>query len=144
MKKTKQENISEVNTYKATVNVDSRGDLIAFDFSNCPFIPQRIFTLKNIPQNTSRGGHAHYKTDQFLICAQGQVRVFLNDGHSNKDQVYTLQENDTLFIPRMIWDRQVYKTKKDVLIVLASTQYDPKDYINDLGEFQKIIREQNS
>lgn len=133
--------ISEKNLYRLSVNSESRGELISMDYANynnVPFEPRRMFVVKNVPEGMNRGGHAHYSGRQLLVCLKGKIKVYLNDGVSDTDEVHLLSENDTLYIPNLIWDRYIFKTKETVLMVLSSTEYDRSDYIDDFGKFQEI------
>ena len=38
------------------------------------------------------------------------------------------------YIDKMTWGEQKYITGKEILLVLCSTNYDPKDYIYNLEE----------
>lgn len=113
---------------------DERGGiLVPIEFKDLDFVPQRLFYVTDVPAGSERGDHAHYKTKQLLICVQGEITVRLHDG-KNLDYI-TLFENEYLYINTMIWDAQQFETGNDVLLVLCSTNYDEKDYINDINEF---------
>jgi UDP-2-acetamido-3-amino-2,3-dideoxy-glucuronate N-acetyltransferase len=116
---------------------DSRGDLLPLNFSNLPFTPKRIFMVTQVPKNVKRGDHAHYTTKQLLVCLKGVIEVELFDGVRSFES--TLEEGDSLYVPEMVWDSQVFKTGEDILMVLASTDYDPSDYITDMGKFKGIV-----
>ena len=116
---------------------DSRGDLLPLNFSNLPFTPKRIFMVTQVPKNVKRGDHAHYTTKQLLVCLKGVIDVELFDGVRSFKS--TLEEGDSLYVPEMVWDSQVFKTGEDILMVLASTDYDPSDYIIDMGKFKGIV-----
>mgnify|MGYP003638775825 FL=1 len=89
-----------------------------------------------------RGKHAHYKTEQVLICVHGKVEVLVNDGE--KEKKYLLESpQQALYIPEMIWDEQVYLTEDTVLLVLSNLKYDPNDYIHDFKKFKKIKHNEN-
>ena len=51
-----------------------------------------------------------------------------------------MEENESVFVDRMIWDSQTYETGEDIMLSLCSTEYDKADYIEDIKEFDKIIR----
>jgi UDP-2-acetamido-3-amino-2,3-dideoxy-glucuronate N-acetyltransferase len=116
---------------------DSRGDLLPLNFSNLPFTPKRIFMVTQVPKDVKRGDHAHYTTKQLLVCLKGVIEVELFDGVRSFES--TLEEGDSLYVPEMVWDSQVFKTGEDILMVLASTDYDPSDYITDMGKFKGIV-----
>lgn len=115
---------------------DPKGILCPIEFDTLPFGPKRIFYVINVPAGIERGNHAHHTTQQLLICLQGQIEVKLFDG--SHTQITTLNSSESIYVPAMIWDSQTFLTGNDVLLSLASTKYDPNDYINDRNEFIKL------
>ena len=115
---------------------DEKGNLIPLEFEGLPFIPKRIFYVIGVPKDTERGRHAHYNTEQLLICIKGKIRVKVHNGY--KWDELDMEEGETVFIDKMIWDSQVFLTGEDILLVLSSTNYDSKDYIDDWVEFLRI------
>ena len=124
--------IEKLKRYK-----DERGDLLPLNFSNLPFPPKRLFLVANVPKDERRGDHAHYTTKQFLICLRGEIDVELFDG--NNKSVHTIFEGEGVYVPEMVWDSQVFKSGDDLLLVLASTEYNESDYITNKTKFTKII-----
>lgn len=118
---------------------DEKGTLVPIEFSTLPFVPQRIFYVYNVPEGMVRGNHAHYKTQQFLICLKGEIVVTLNDG-IHDTEIFELQEGHSCFVDKMIWDSQIFMTGKDVLLVLSSTPYDKDDYIFNYFDFKNIVK----
>tara|TARA_R110000744_G_scaffold147499_1_gene260425 strand:+ start:150 stop:542 length:393 start_codon:yes stop_codon:yes gene_type:complete len=123
--------IEKLKRYK-----DDRGDLLPLDFSTLPFHPKRFFLVANVPKNERRGEHAHYSTKQFLICLRGEIEVELFDGKNTN--VHTIIEGEGIYIPEMTWDSQVFMTGDDLLIVLASTEYNKHDYISSKEKFIRL------
>lgn len=117
---------------------DERGWLLPFEFSKLPFIPKRIFFVSDVPQGMRRGEHAHFETQQYLICLAGRVRVGLHDGQSLEEK--EIVQGESVFINRMIWDYQDFLTGQDSIAVLCSTEYTPSDYIMNFEEFQHVTR----
>ena len=93
------------------------------------FRVKRLFYAYGFEPGELRGEHAHYTTNQLLICLQGKVHVELFDGKVIKK--YLLVENTALFVPKGIWDSELYITGKEILLVLSDTEYDRSDYIED-------------
>lgn len=115
--------------------VDLRGSLVAANFSSdLPFMPQRAFTVFNVPTKDVRGEHAHYKCKQFLICVVGSVSCVVDNGAARQE--FRLNRPDLgLYMPPMTWGTQYNYTSDAVMLVLASHEYDPADYIRDYDEF---------
>ena len=114
------------------------GTLIPFEFFNMPFEPKRIYMVTGIPKGAIRGEHAHHETQQILICAKGQIIVYLDNG--SKVDEFILNEGDFVFMDKLVWDYQKFMTDDDVMVVISSTHYDISDYITDKDEFYKIIK----
>jgi len=115
---------------------DDRGMLYPLNFSEIPFKPKRMFTVINVPKGVKRGNHAHYETEQFLICLRGEVEVDLYDGYEHTST--SLKPMQGLYVPKLIWDSQIFKTGDDLLLVLASTDYDREDYIESSSVFEAL------
>jgi len=121
---------------KLSVFRDERGDLVPIEFENLPFVPKRLFYVTNVPAGVERGGHAHYVTQQFLICIKGFIVVRLHDGRREREMVIT--PGKTVLIKPYIWDSQQFSSIDDVLLVLCNTNYNQADYITDFKEFLQI------
>jgi UDP-2-acetamido-3-amino-2,3-dideoxy-glucuronate N-acetyltransferase len=115
---------------------DDRGVLYPLNFDEIPFHPKRMFFVSEVPQGVKRGDHAHYETEQFLVCLQGEIEVLLYDGHEYTSTL--LKPMQGVYVPKLIWDSQIFKTGKDVLLVLASTDYDREDYIESPSVFKAL------
>ncbi len=115
---------------------ETRGDLGVIEFLDLPFIPQRVFYITNVPKGILRGHHAHINLLQYAVCLEGQITVYLNDGHSGQE--YILNPGQGILIDKMIWDYQEFMTGKDVMMVLCSQPYNRADYIENYEQFQRL------
>lgn len=114
------------------------GNLIPLHFSDLNFIPKRIFTVTDVPKNSIRGEHAHHETIQYLWCVKGKILVGLDNGNYVSEKI--LNPGHGIYIENLVWDYQKFLTGNDVMVVLASTLYNPDDYINDKSKFYDLIR----
>ena len=134
--------ISDIRIIENEIFLDDRGALCPVEFSKLPIDINRIFYVYGVNDRKVRGKHSHFKTNQILICLAGSCKVICKDGDSEIE--YTLSEpSKCLFIPRMIWDEQIYETDNTVLLVLSDTEYDKSDYIEDWDQYLKIKRGTN-
>jgi UDP-2-acetamido-3-amino-2,3-dideoxy-glucuronate N-acetyltransferase len=117
---------------------DIRGSLSVGQLQqDLPFVPARYFLVFDVPSQETRGEHAHKACHQFLLCVSGSVRVLADDG-VHRDE-FTLDSPDCgLHLPPMIWGTQYRYSADAVLLVFASQEYDPDDYIRDYGEFLSL------
>ena len=105
-----------------------------------PFEVKRMFYVFGVNSDKSRGQHAHYKTQQVLICLHGCVVCVCKDAYGHEIKVTLDYPTKGLFIPEMIWDEQVYTSPNSVLLSICSTEYNKDDYINSYSEFQSLVR----
>jgi dTDP-4-dehydrorhamnose 3,5-epimerase len=117
---------------------DDDGILVPIEFNEIvPFCVQRIFYVTGVPAGEERGNHAHYRTQQLLICIQGRIVVKLYNGKTHRR--FTLLPGQFVHVDRMIWDSQIFETGHDILLSLCSTNYDFNDYIIDKEEFRRLV-----
>ena len=105
-----------------------------------PFKIERVFYVFNVNTQSPRGCHAHYKTQQLLICLNGEVEVVCKDGFNEKRFLLDSSQQ-ALYLPTMIWDEQLYRSPSSILLSICSSKYDPKDYIHNYAEFQSLVGE---
>jgi len=117
---------------------DPDGVLVPIEFKELPFVPRRVFYVTGVPAGEERGGHAHYFTEQVLICISGKILVSIHDGIKKTDTLLT--ENQSIYVGRLEWDSQTFLTGNDILLSICSTSYNKKDYIEDFDEFIRLSR----
>ena len=124
---------------KLTSAEDLRGSLTAMEFaSDLPFIPQRLFTVFNVPTANVRGEHAHRTCHQLLVPFAGSLRVMIDDGTSRAD-VRLDDPGIGLHVPPLVWGTQYGHAPGTVLGVLASERYDSDEYIRSYEEFVEVV-----
>lgn len=130
--------IKDVKVFQLKEVIEAEGRLIPAELKQLlPSLEvKRVFFVDNVKDNELRGLHAHYETEQLLFCLKGQLKVVCKDG---KDifEVVLDKPNMCIYIPKMIWDEQVYLTKDTIMLSIANTEYNPKDYINSYETFMK-------
>ena len=133
--------LEDVKLINLKTFIDSEGSLVPIESGlSIPFKIKRIFYIFEVHDQKDRGEHSHYKTEQVLICLNGKVKVLCDDGKNRKEWVLD-KPNQALYIPNLIWDEQTYLTSGSVLLVLANTNYDPSDYIENYEEFKRLKNE---
>jgi dTDP-4-dehydrorhamnose 3,5-epimerase-like enzyme len=122
-------------------NADERGKLVVIEGNmTIPFEIKRVFYIYNNKSNLTRGKHAHYKTRQVLITLSGRCTVSL-DNLKRKEEVILDSPNKALVLEPNDWHEMFNFSEGCVLMVLASHNYDPEDYIHDYEVFQNIYKE---
>lgn len=101
---------------------------------NIPFEIKRIYYLYDVPEGEYRGGHAHYELEQYIVAVSGSFDVVLKDGINQKK--FTLNSpNSALHIVPGLWRELKNFSSSSVCLVLASNEYDDKDYIREYSEY---------
>jgi len=119
---------------------DDKGNLTFIEGNgHVPFSIKRVFYLYNIPDNVSRGGHAHKHLHQFVISAAGSFDMTVDDG-SERKTFHLDSSSYGLYIPPMIWDELENFAPGSLCLVLASDHFDEDDYIRDYNTFKKLAR----
>jgi dTDP-4-dehydrorhamnose 3,5-epimerase-like enzyme len=113
---------------------DDRGSLAAIELSDLPFAPRRVFAVYDVPDESTRGSHAHRTCAQVLICLAGSLCCVVDDGRA-RDEIRLERADIGLHVPPMIWATQWRYTADAVLLVLASHPYDADDYIRDYDTY---------
>ena len=104
---------------------------------NIPFDVKRLYYLYDIPGGESRGGHAHYDLEQFIIAASGSFEVILDDGE-NKKRVTLNSPDKALHIVPGLWRELDNFSSGSICLILASHKYDENDYIRDYPKFLNL------
>ncbi len=111
---------------------DPRGNLSFIEHGVrgvCPFEIERVYWIYDIPGGGERTGRALRHTTELIVPLSGSFDVELTDAEG-KTEVTTLQRSDSgILVPPMTWRRIINCSGNAVALVLASTPYDPSDYI---------------
>ncbi len=132
-----QTKVRGVTVHHLTHVKDLRGDLSVGQFDDdIPFPATRYFVVFDVPSEKTRGQHAHRECHQFLICLRGRVSVVADDGLVRQEFLLD-RPSLGLYLPPMIWGTQYKYSADALLLVFASHQYDPEDYIRDFDDFAR-------
>lgn len=107
---------------------DTRGSLLPFPFESMPFLPARAFAVTHVPAGMVRGGHAHRRGYQWLVCLNGSIEVLMRC-HGEEVTLLLDSERFGLLLGPGVWCQQKYLAEGSVLLAFASEPYDPASYI---------------
>lgn len=107
-------------------HTDKKGNLTVIE-KVIPFTINRIFYIYGVDDST-RGGHRHKTTTQAAICIQGSCRI-TNDNGSSAEEYILDRPSRCLILHPEDWHTMDQFSEDAILMVLASTEYDPEDYI---------------
>ena len=119
--------------------VDVRGNLTFLESGNdLPFECKRVFYIYNVPSDIERGGHAHLRTNQFLVAVAGTCSVTLQSDSCKK--TFRLDNpREGLLQQRMVWGTMHDFSRDCVLLVLASEIYSEDDYVHDYARWRELV-----
>ena len=120
---------------------DERGKLVAIEGNeSIPFEIKRVFYIYDSDSTVIRGQHANRESEFVLINVAGTSKVRITDG---EEEIFVNLDKPMMgvFIPKMVWKDMYDFSKDSVLLVLASTHYNGKEYIRDYDEYIKEIRD---
>jgi len=118
---------------------DERGKLVVIEGgSSIPFDIKRVFYIYGSDNDVIRGQHANKESEFVLINVAGTSKVRITD--TKEELIVELNKPMMgIYIPKMIWKDMYDFSSDSVLLVLASTHYDGKEYIRDYNEYCKEV-----
>ena len=118
--------------------LDERGNISFFEEEmHIPFKIKRTYWIYDVPGGEYRGSHALKKTEEFIVSLSGSFDVIVNDGIEEKK--YSLNRSYYgLYLPKMIWRRLENFSTNSLALIVASQEYDEKDYIRDFNQFLRF------
>lgn len=119
--------ISKVHTELGNISVLENG-------SNLPFDIKRIYYLYDVPGGETRGGHAHYKLEQYIIAASGSFDVIVDDG-KNRKRFFLNRPNIALHVVPGLWRELDNFSSGSICMVMASHKFEEEDYIRNYDNF---------
>jgi hypothetical protein len=72
------------------------------------------------------------------VCVKGTVAVIVDNGHSREEFLLD-RPNIGIYVPSKVWCVQYKYSTDAVLLVFASHEYDPADYVRDYEEFLSLV-----
>lgn len=107
-------------------HTEKRGNLTVVE-KEIPFDIKRFFYIYNVDDSV-RGGHRHKSTRQAAICIHGSCIVSNFNGREKEEFVLDHPQKCLILEPED-WHTMHNFTPDAVLLVMASTLFDPEDYI---------------
>ena len=119
---------------------DERGKLVVVEGGQTvPFDIKRIFYIYGSDATVARGEHANRESEFVLINVAGTSKVRITDG---KEELIVELNKPMMgvYIPKKIWKDMYDFSADSVLLVLASTHYDGKEYIRSYDQYLQMTR----
>ena len=127
----------EVNNF-----IDSRGNLDVVEISNeLNFHLKRMYYISNVPNEESRGGHAHKTLQQIFFAVAGSFTINVFDGESTYPILIEAHKCG-YYLADGLWRELTNFSPNAVCLVLASQHYNFDDYIFNKDEYTRWKKEQ--
>ena len=122
---------------------DERGKLVVIEGEeDIPFRIERCFYMYGTDSAKVRGNHANINSEFVLVNVAGKSKVMVTDG-TQKVIVELNKPMEGIYLPKMIWKEMYDFSEDSVLLVMASTHFDEKEYIRNYDEYLKIMENEN-
>ncbi len=118
--------------------LDHRGNLsVVEQRKDIPFDIRRAYWVYDVPGGEEREGHAYHVNQEFIVALSGSFDVITDDGTATT--TYPLNRSYYgLYVPAGTWRTLTNFSTNSLALVLASTPYDPDDYIYTHEDFIRI------
>lgn len=120
--------------------LDRRGNLsVIEEMKDIPFEIKRAYWVYDVPGGESRKGHAYHKSHELIVALSGSFDVVTDRGADA--QTFSLNRSYYgLYVPCGIWRQLTNFSTNSLALILASTPYDPDDYIYNRRDYLEIVK----
>lgn len=118
---------------------DPRGNLTFFeDYNQIPFKIERVFWTYDVPGGQTRGGHAYYKQNEFIIALSGSFDVVITRPDGEKETYSLNRSYYGIFLPAQTWRHLDNFSTNSLSLHASDMEYTPKDYIREFNEYKRL------
>ncbi len=118
--------------------LDRRGSLSFIEQGqHIPFDIARTYWVYDVPGGEKRGGHAYRQNQELIVALSGSFDVVLTNPQGGRQVWHMNRSYYGLYVPTMWWRELENFSTNSLALILASTPYDPADYIRDFDQFRK-------
>lgn len=118
--------------------LDRRGNLSFIEQGkHVPFRIARTYWVYDVPGGETRGGHAYRENQELIVALSGSFDVVLTNAAGERRVWHMNRSYYGLYVPSMWWREMENFSTNSLALVLASTPYNPEDYIRDFDQFRK-------
>ena len=121
--------------------LDQRGNLSFLQNEDqIPFKIQRAYWIYDVPGGEQSEGHAFKNLQEVIVALSGSFDVVLNDGKGER-KITLNRSYYGIYIPKLVWRHLENFSTNSLAFIVSDKGYDPRDYIKDFKEFQRIKSE---
>ena len=105
-----------------------------------PFEIRKVLFMSDIGTGDVRGNHAHFETEEILVCLRGACTVDLDDGLGRRESVRLDRRDRALLLFPHVWRVVREFAPGTELLAVAGHAYDERDYIRERARFEELAR----
>jgi dTDP-4-dehydrorhamnose 3,5-epimerase-like enzyme len=130
---------SNINIINFPKILDRRGNLSFIEGANhIPFKINRTYWIYDVPGGEIRGGHAFKEQEEVVVALSGSFDIVVNDSNI-ETRIHLNRSYNGLYIPAGLWRHMDNFSTNSVVMVLASTFFNEKDYIRNFNDYLKYL-----
>jgi dTDP-4-dehydrorhamnose 3,5-epimerase-like enzyme len=125
---------------------DTNGTLVPVELDDSfPFPVERVYYLRDVPENITRGAHAHHIEEEVFVCIQGKCLALIDSDGNGKQEVWLDSPTKAIYVGTMVWHEFNSFSKDAVLLAFSSTRYlpGPTNYEPNYEKFLELVRSEN-
>lgn len=121
---------------------DPRGNLTFLEFpGHLPFEIKRVFWTYDVPGGETRGGHAYYEQEEFIVALSGSFDVVVTRPEGATEKYSLNRSYYGLYLPARTWRHMENFSTNALSIHVSNMEFAPNDYIRDFEFFRNLKRE---
>ena len=107
-------------------------------FKNSLFEVKRVFWTYDVPENITRGKHAHRCTHELLVAVTGTVRVVVETARGKEEEFILDSPQIGLHVPPLNWI-ELHFDNGAVMLGISSGDYNRAEYIDSYDEYCSLV-----
>ena len=124
--------------------VEETGELGVIEYGKeLDFLIKRVFYLRGINSNATRGMHSHKDLKQLIVCLNGEFTIELDNGCEKYTERMTADDH-SLYVDGKVWRKMDDFSEDAVVMVLCDREYRFDEVIRDYSVFLKNLEDVNN
>jgi dTDP-4-dehydrorhamnose 3,5-epimerase-like enzyme len=118
------------------------GELGVVEFGQqIDFEVKRVFFLRNISKESTRGAHSHRSLKQLILCVNGSFSLILDAGNK-VDTILMTPDSPAVFVDGRVWREMKHFSDGAVMLVLCDREYEFDEVIRDYDLFKENLEKE--
>jgi dTDP-4-dehydrorhamnose 3,5-epimerase-like enzyme len=123
--------------------IDSTGCLGVVEYGEqIDFDVKRIFFLRDISKDSTRGSHSHRSLKQLIVCLNGSFSLVLDTG-SEIETILMTPDAPAMYVDGRVWREMKSFSPDTVMLVLCDREYRFDEVVRSYSDFKEMLLEGN-